>query len=74
MFWEKENLCIYKFINIFSQLFNHSQLLNIIILKFNSSVLLNLMGNMFLYCPADEAIRRINSSSIDHQERSMLDW
>ena len=74
MFWEKENLCIYKFINIFSQLFNHSQLLNIIILKFNSSVLLNLMGNMFLYCQAVEAIQRINSSSIDHPERSMLDW
>ena len=43
----------------------HSQLLNIIILNFFSPVLLNLQGNMFLYCPAVKAIQRINSSSID---------
>ena len=43
----------------------HSQLLNIIILKFFSPVLLNLQGNMFLYCPAVKAIQKINSSSIN---------
>ena len=47
---------------------SHSQLLNIIILKFNSPVLLNLMGNIFPYCPAVGAIRRIKSSNIDLQE------
>ena len=40
----------------------HSQLLNIIILKFNPPVLLNLLCNIFPYCPAVGAIRRINSS------------
>ena len=30
----------------------HSQLLNIIILKFNCPVLLDLLGNIFSYCPA----------------------
>ena len=43
----------------------HSQVLNIIILKFNSPVMLNLMGNIFPYCPAVGAIWRINSSNID---------
>ena len=43
----------------------HSQLLNIVILKFNSPVLLNQLGNIFPYCPVDIAIQRINSSSID---------
>ena len=46
----------------------HSQLLSIILLKFNSPVLLNLLGNIFPYCPAVGAIRRINSSNIDLQE------
>ena len=41
----------------------HSQLLNIVILKFNSSVLRNQLGNIFPYCPVDRAIRRINSSN-----------
>ena len=41
----------------------HSQLLNIIILKFNPPVLLNLLGYILPYCPAVKAIRRINSSS-----------
>ena len=49
----------------------HSQLLNVIILKINSLVLLNLLGNIFPYCPAVGAIRRINSSNIDLQGRSM---
>ena len=48
--------------------FHHSQLLNIIILKFNSPVLLNLLGNIFPYCPAVGAIRRVNSCNIDLQE------
>ena len=51
---------------------NHSQLLNIIILKFNSLVLLILLGNIFPHCPAFEAIHRLNFSSIDLPERSML--
>ena len=46
----------------------HSQLLKVIILKFNSPALLNLLGNIFPYCPAVGAIRRINSSNIDLQE------
>ena len=53
---------------------DHSQLLQIIILKFNPPVLLNLLGNIFPYCPAVKAIRRINSSSIDLPRRSMLDF
>ena len=43
----------------------HSQLLNIIIMKFNSPILLNLLDNIFPYCPALGAIRRINFSNID---------
>ena len=43
----------------------HSQLLNIIILKFKSPVLLNLLGNIFRYCPAVGAVQRINPSNID---------
>ena len=58
---------------ICEQPLTHSQLLNVIILKFNSQALLNLLGNIFPYCPAVKAIRRTNSSSIDLQERSMLD-
>ena len=46
----------------------HSQLLKIIILKSNSPVLLNLPGNIFPYCPAVRAIRKINSSNIHLQE------
>ena len=42
----------------------YSQLLNIKILKFNSPVFLNLLGNILPYCPAFGAIRRINSSDI----------
>ena len=38
----------------------HSQLLNITILKLNSPVLLNLLGNIFPYCRAVEAIRVLN--------------
>ena len=49
----------------------HSHLLNIIILKCNSPVLLNLLGNIFPYCPAVGAIQRINSSNIDLPGRSM---
>ena len=52
---------------------HHSQLLNTIILKFTSPVLLNLLGNIFPYCPAVEAILIINSSSIDLPGRSRLD-
>ena len=33
-------------------------------MKFNSPVLLNLLGNIFLYCPAVAAIQRINIESI----------
>ena len=51
----------------------HSQVLNIIILKFNPPVLLNLLGNIFPYCPAVGPIRRINSYNIDLPGRSMLD-
>ena len=51
----------------------HSQLLNIMILKFNSSILLNLQGIIFPYCPAVGAIQRINSSNIDLPGRSMLE-
>ena len=47
---------------------SHAQLLNIIILKFNSPVLLNLLGNIFPYCPAVGAIWRIKFSNIDLQE------
>ena len=43
----------------------HSQLLNIIILKFNSTVLLHQLGNIFPYCPALKALQRINSLNID---------
>ena len=50
-----------------------ASILNIIILKFYTPVLLNLLGNIFPYCPAVEAIRRINSSSIDFPGRSILD-
>ena len=46
----------------------HSQLLNIIISKLNSPVLLYLLGNIFPYCPAVRAIQKINSSNIDLQE------
>ena len=42
-------------------------------MKFTSPLLLNLLGNIFPYCPAVEAIRRINSSSIDLPGRQMLD-
>ena len=45
-----------------------SQLLNIEILKSNSPVLLNLLVNIFSYCPAVRVIRRTNSSNIDLQE------
>ena len=51
----------------------HSQLLNIIILKFTSPVLLNLLGNIFMYFPAAEGMQRVHSSSIYLQGRSMLD-
>ena len=51
----------------------HSQLLNLLIVKLNSPVMLNQVGNIFPYCPVDRAIRRINSSSIDLQGRSMLE-
>ena len=51
----------------------HSQLLNIIVLKFNSPILIILLGSIFPYCPAVKAIRRINSSSIDITGGSMLD-
>ena len=50
---------------------SHSQFLNTIILKFNSLVLLNLLSNIFSYCPSVGEIRRINSSSIDPQGWSM---
>ena len=56
------------FDNFRPKLTAHSQLLNIIILKLNSSVLLNLLGNIFPYCPAVRAKRRINSSNICLQE------
>ena len=46
----------------------HSQLLNFIILKFNFPVLLNILGNIFPYCPVVGAIGRINSSNIDLKE------
>ena len=51
----------------------HSQLLNIIILKFNPPVLLNLLGNIFPHCPAVRAIQRINYSNIDLPGRSTLE-
>ena len=51
----------------------HSKLLNNVILKLNSSVMLNHLGNIFLYGPVDRAIRRINSSNIDLPGRSMLE-
>ena len=51
----------------------YSQLLSIIILKFNSSALLNLSGNIFPYCPAVGAIRRTNFFNIDLPGWSMLD-
>ena len=44
---------------------SHSQLLNIIVLKLNSPVLLNLLGNIFLYCPAVGAIQRNTYFNID---------
>ena len=59
----KRYLCRYNFWPK-RYIFN-SQLLNIKILKFNSSVLLNQLGNIFPYCPVDRAIRRINYSNID---------
>ena len=46
----------------------HSQLLNIIILKLYSPVFLTLLCNIFLYCPAVGAIHRVNPSNIDLQE------
>ena len=52
----------------------HSQLLNNVILKFNSLILLHLLGNIFPYCPAVGAIRRINSSNTNLPGRSMLDF
>ena len=51
----------------------HSQLLNKIILKFYSPVLLNLLDNIFMYSPAVGAIRKFNSFNIDIPGRSMLD-
>ena len=48
-------------------------ILNIIILKFTSPVMLNLLGNIFPYCPAVESIQRINSSSINLTGRLLLD-
>ena len=51
----------------------HSQLHNIVILKLNSPILLNLLGNIMPYGPAVGAIRRINSFNIDLQGRSILD-
>ena len=50
-----------------------SQLQNIIILTFNPPTLLNLLGNIFPYCPPVGAIPRINSSNIDLPGRSMLE-
>ena len=51
----------------------HSQFLKNVILRFNSSVLLNQLGNIFLYGPVARAIRRINSSDIDLPGRLMLE-
>ena len=50
-----------------------SQLQNIIILTFNPPILLNLLGDIFPYCPPVGAIPRINSSNIDLPGRSMLE-
>ena len=52
---------------------NHCQLLNILIFKFNTPVLLNQLGIIFPYCPVDRAIRRIDSFSIDLPGRLMLE-
>ena len=53
-------------------LLDHFLLLKYVILKLSSSVLLNRLGNIFPYCPVDRAIRRINYSNIDLQERLRL--
>ena len=42
-------------------------------MKFNFSILLHQLGNIFLYCPLDRAMRRINSSNIDLSVRINLE-
>ena len=58
---KKQNSCVVLKCNI-----EYSQLLNIIILKSNSPVLLNLLGNIFPYCPNVGAIQIINPFNIEN--------
>ena len=71
-FWHQDIRVTYFQSSALSFVLTHSQLLNIMILKFNCPVLLDLLGNIFPYCPAVGAVQKINSSSIDLPGRSVL--